>query len=81
MGGNLIQRQPSLKRVPRPPDARLLPVTVTPDDALKMLEFVVLAIEARRPDWLENINFRLEVGEPALWALPFDDEGPGLGQG
>lgn len=70
MGGNLVHRQPSLERVPQPPDARLSPATVTPDDALKMLEFIVLAIEAQRPDWLENLDFRLEVGEPVLWALP-----------
>ena len=71
MGGDLIQRQPSLERVPQPPDARLTPATLTPDGALKMLEFIVLAIEAQRPDWLENLDFRLEVGEPVLWALPF----------
>jgi hypothetical protein len=75
MGGNLIRSQPSLETVPQPPDARLTPAILTPDDALKMLEFIVLSIEAQRPDWLENLTFQLEVGEPALWALPFDDAG------
>jgi hypothetical protein len=81
LGGNLIHSQPSLERVPQPTDARLTPATLTPADALKMLDFIVLSIEAQRPDWLENLAFQLEVGEPALWALPFDDAGPVLGIG
>jgi hypothetical protein len=37
---------------------------------LRLLEFVVLAIEARRDDWLKALDFRIEAGEPQLWALP-----------
>ena len=29
-----------------------------------------LAIEARRRDWLRNLDFELRLGEPELWALP-----------
>jgi phage FluMu protein Com len=75
IGGSMIQLQPVFQPVPQPAEIRLTPVTFTADDALKMLEFVVLAIEARRPDWLKSLAFRLEVGEPELWALPAGDEG------
>lgn len=79
LGGNLIHSQPSLEHVPQPTDARFTPATLTPEDALKMLDFIVLSIEAQRPDWLENLAFKLEVGEPALWALPFDNTGLAVG--
>jgi hypothetical protein len=74
VGGALIRRQPAFSRIPRPPEVRLTPVTLAPDDALSMLEFIVLAIEAGRSDWLKSIDFHLAVGEPALWALPADGE-------
>jgi hypothetical protein len=74
VGGALIQRQPAFSLIPRPPEARFTPVTLAPDDALRMLEFIVLTIEASRSDWLKSIDFHLEVGVPALWALPADGE-------
>ena len=75
IGSRMIQEQPVYQTVSPPAEARLTPVTLTPDDARKMLEFIVLAIEARRPDWLKSLDFHLEVGEPALWALPADESG------
>lgn len=73
IGSDMIQRQPSFRPAPQPAEARLTPVTLTPQDALNVLEFIVLAIEARRPDWLKRLDFNLKVGEPALWALPARD--------
>ncbi len=75
MGSALIQQQPVYQVDPQPAASRLTPVIVTAEDALKLLEFMILAIEARRPDWLRNLDFRLEVNEPELWALPADDSG------
>jgi hypothetical protein len=75
IGGSLIQQQPVYQTSPQPAVIRLTPVTVTAGDAVKLLEFMVLAIEARRSDWLKNLDFRLEVDEPELWALPADDSG------
>jgi hypothetical protein len=71
----MILHQPGYQTVAQPADARLTPVTLTTEDALKMLEFIILAIEARRADWLESFDFHLEVGEAALWVLPADDRG------
>jgi hypothetical protein len=70
VGSRLIQRQPVVKFVERPETAYMAPAVVTPEDALRLLEFIVLAIEARRRDWLKAIDFRIEAGEPELWAMP-----------
>ena len=76
MGSTMIQRQPLPQPLPQPAGGRLLPVTLTADDARKMLEFIVLAIEARRKDWLKRLEFHLELEPPALWAFPSDDKEP-----
>ena len=70
VGSYLIQQQPQLKEIERPSDLKLASATVTPGDARKLLEFIVLAIEARRKDMLKNLDFALEVGEPKMVALP-----------
>jgi hypothetical protein len=70
VGSRLIQEQPRFHKIPRPENAQLAVATVTPDDAIKLLEFIVLAIEARRRDWLEDLEFQLDVGEPEFWAMP-----------
>lgn len=70
VGSYLIQQQPELKEVERPADLQLVSATVTPGDARKLLEFIVLAIEARRKDMLKNLEFTLEIGEPKMMALP-----------
>ena len=75
IGSRMIQSQPVYEPVAQPAQVRLTPVTLTTDDALKMLEFIVLAIEARRSDWLKSLDFHLDVGQAALWALPADDGG------
>jgi hypothetical protein len=70
VGSRLIQQQPQLQQIEQPQDAVLTSATVTPGDARKLLEFIILAIEARRKDWLKNLQFTLEVGEPQKMALP-----------
>lgn len=70
VGSRLIQQQPQLQQIEPPEDAVLTSATVTPGDARKLLEFIILAIEARRKDWLRNLEFKLEVGEPQMMALP-----------
>ncbi|UCG23828.1 MAG: hypothetical protein JSW55_17095 [Chloroflexota bacterium] len=70
VGSRLIERQPATKSIERPPTAYLAPAVVTPEEALGLLEFIVLAIEARRRDWLKALDFRIEAGQPELWAMP-----------
>lgn len=70
VGSQMIQQQPKLQQVERPEGAQFISAVVTPDDARKLLEFIVLAIEARRKDQLKRLEFDLEVDEPQLMALP-----------
>ncbi|MFZ0545091.1 MAG: hypothetical protein WAM60_06620 [Candidatus Promineifilaceae bacterium] len=70
IGSRLIEQQPNFQPIERPEGVQLVSATVTPGDARKLLEFIVLAIEARRKDWLKNLVFNLEVGEPQMMALP-----------
>jgi hypothetical protein len=70
VGSYLIQQQPALQEIERPSELQFTSATVTPGDARKLLEFIVLAIEARRDDMLKNLQFNLEIGEPQMTALP-----------
>jgi len=70
LGSRLIQRQPEYRLIDKPDDARLTSATVTPGDALKLLEFIILAIEAQRKDWLRDLLFEIETGKPEFWAMP-----------
>ena len=63
-------KQPlALNAMPRPSGMRLTPVVVSAEDARKLLEFLVLSVEAGRDDWLKTLDFQIEVGAPELWAL------------
>ena len=70
VGTKLTLRQPEMQIIGQPAEVQLVPAIVSAEDALMLLEFIVLAIEARRKDWLKNLIFDLDVGEPELMALP-----------
>ncbi len=72
VGIQLIENPPEIELIPRPTEAHLKAANVDANDARKLLEFIVLAIEARRKDWLKNLDFRLDVDEAKLWALPVE---------
>jgi hypothetical protein len=75
IGQKFTQEQTRLQAVPQPPGAHLIAATVTPDDALKLMEFIVLSIEAQRKDWLKNLTFHISADAPELWALPAQLQG------
>lgn len=52
----------------------LQPAVLSAEDAEKLVEFLVLEMEAQRDDWLKTIQFDVSLGAPAFWALP---AGPG----
>jgi hypothetical protein len=70
VGSRLVQRQPVTSFVQRPEGAYMEAAVVSPQDARHLVEFIILAIEARRRDWLKSLDFRIEAGEPELWAMP-----------
>jgi len=70
MGSRLVSRQPVFKTFEPSEPPLFQAATLTPDDAQKLLELIVLTIEANRSDWLKNLQFHLELTPPELWALP-----------
>ncbi len=75
LGGDLVQRQPNFERTDQPANAPFVEAVIRPDDALKLLEFVVLSVEAARKDWLKSLDFHIETTTPQLWAIPALKEG------
>jgi hypothetical protein len=72
LGADLTRRQPALR--PGPAAGALQGVSLLPDDARRVAEFVVLTIEATRPDKLRSVQFDLQLAAPELWVLPFAGE-------
>ena len=70
IGRQLIEAQPEYVMVARPSAPPLLPAVLSAADAQKMLEFIVTAIEANRPDMLRDLKFSITIETTALWALP-----------
>jgi hypothetical protein len=60
------------------PVGSLPSVTVTPEEAQSLAEFVVLTIEAERRDKIKSLNAVLDFGDAELWCLPFATSGAGL---
>ena len=50
---------------------RLLGGTCTVSDARKLAEFVLIASEARKPDMLKELQYRISFGPPRLLGVPF----------
>ncbi len=74
MARNLLESQPAYRETDGPNEALFRPAVITPDDARKLLELVVVTVEARRSDWLKKLDFTLEMGAPQLWVLPAKEE-------
>jgi hypothetical protein len=66
----LLEKQPFMEAAIPPEGATFEPAVVTPDDGRKLLEMVIVSIEARRDDWLESLDFDLRLDSEALWLLP-----------
>lgn len=75
MGSRLVSRQPNFQPFTPPESPLFQPATLTPADAQKLLELIILTIEAQRSDWLKNLQFRLELGAPEFWLLPARPQG------
>jgi len=71
LGADLTRRQPAPQAGPA---GALTGCTFLPEDAERAAEFVVLSIEAARPDKLRLVQFDLQVAAPELWVLPFAGE-------
>jgi hypothetical protein len=70
IGKQMIEKQVAVNAIERPEGAEMAAAVLTPDDARKLLDFIILTIEAERSDWLKDIRFSLEAPPPTLWAIP-----------
>lgn len=66
----LLERQPRFETVEQPVDAAFEPAVVAVEDARKLVELVVVSIEARRKDHMKRLDFALTTGQQELWLLP-----------
>ena len=70
IGCRLIVAQPDYTPVAQPAAPKLPPAVLAAADAQKVLEFIIMAIEARRPDMLRTLQFSIQINDVTLWALP-----------
>lgn len=69
---NLLEKQPVMEAIVPPDGASFEPAVVTPADARKLLELVIVSIEAERSDYLETLDYDLRLESEALWLLAAD---------
>lgn len=69
---DLLEKQPVMEAVIPPEGAAFEPAVVTPADARKLLELVIVSLEAERDDWMESLDYDLRLESEALWLLPAD---------
>lgn len=66
----MLEKQPAMEAIIPPEGAAFEPAVVTTADARKLLELVIVSIEAGRRDWMESLDFDLRLDSEALWLLP-----------
>lgn len=69
----LLESQPQFREVEPPAGVAVRPAVITADDARKLLELVIVTVEARRSDWLKQLDFTTDTGPPHLWLLPAEE--------
>ena len=65
-GMHFLQNPPDLQAGP---PAAFLPVTLLPADARQMAEFIVMGVEAARPDKIREIKLSVNLNPPELWVI------------
>ena len=70
LGTQLIENQPQLQVTEKQKGAIMAEMVVHQEDALKLIEFIVLSIEAERKDWLTDLKFEVETRATNLWVVP-----------
>jgi hypothetical protein len=66
----LLQEQPVLEATTPPEGAAFQPTVITAEDARKLLELVVVSLEANRKDWMESLDFDLKLESEVLYLFP-----------
>jgi predicted RNA-binding Zn-ribbon protein involved in translation (DUF1610 family) len=72
---HLLEQQPFLEGITPPESALFQPAVLTAEDARKLLDLVIVSIEANRKDWMEYLEYDLRLDSEALWLLPAENKG------
>lgn len=70
LGTKLVEKQPQFQTIEKPNGTSLSEMVVAEEDALKLIEFIVMSIEAERKDWLTDLQFDVKTQMINLWAIP-----------
>ena len=76
LSSGFVQSPQRMQRLSeKPADVAMTPATMNADDAAKMIEFIVLDIEAKRDDYLRHIHYDVKIVDgPHLVMLPGDGQ-------
>jgi hypothetical protein len=70
----LLEEQPRLTATSpsavAPGEETFTPATVALEDGRKLLDLVIVGLEARRSDWLQSLSYDLRLDSQVLWVLP-----------
>jgi hypothetical protein len=72
----LLVDQPRLTAA-QPGEATFTSATIAPEDGRKLLDLVIVGIEAGRRDWLQDLSYDLRLDSQVLWLLPARRDGDG----
>jgi hypothetical protein len=67
LGAGWLDSPPDLQEGP---PVAFAAITLSPGDAAVLAEFIVVGVEAARPDKLKEIQLTMELSAPDLWILP-----------
>lgn len=70
LGMELLQKPPQLTILNASPESTFHSATLSREDALKLVDFIILTLEAERKDMLRKLQFKLTIDDPTLWLLP-----------
>ena len=70
IGSWFVVRQPVFEAIEPTESMVMREATITPEDGLKLLDFIVLSLEAERKDWLADLQFEIQTTGRELWAIP-----------
>jgi hypothetical protein len=71
LGSQLIQAQPQFQPLSTHPDkAAIQDVIFDQAAALKLLDFIIISMEAQRKDMLQKVSFEIRTRQVDLWAVP-----------
>ena len=70
LGTKLVENQPQFQLTEKPSGAQISEMVVAEEDALKLVEFIIMSLEAERKDWLTNLQFDIQKQAANLWAIP-----------